>query len=155
MSQGIYAPGVSNSHAIGGKTINGQNALFVSIIGSVSASAVTAARAAAILTNGYVASAAIDVSTSNQVIFFINFTKGSLTDADVKVEFSPDGTNWYQETLAALSGDTSTETLGIHTYSADGAYRLPIEVAEKYIRISAIGNGTVTGSSMTIKMIQK
>lgn len=153
MSQGIYAPGVTNAHAIGGQTINSKNALNVAIVGNTSASAITAARAAAILTNGYVASAAIDVSTSNQVIFFINFTIGSLTDADLKVEFSPDGTNWYQETYAVISGDTSAETLGIHTYGASGAFRLPIEVAEKYIRISAIGNGTVTNSSMTIKMI--
>lgn len=155
MSQGIYAPGVANAKAIGGETINGKNALNVNIVGSVSGSTSVAARAAAILTNGYVASSAIDVRAYTQAIFFLDFTKGSLTDLDVKVEFSPDGSDWYQETFELIAADTSDETLGIHTYIATGKYRLPVEVASEYIRISAVGNGTVTSSSLKITMIAK
>ncbi len=112
-------------------------------------------RAAAILTNGYVAGSAIDVSAYDQIVIYAEFTKGSLTDLDIKVEFSPDNTIWVQETFASILGDTSTETLGIHTYSATGNYRLPVEVADKYVRISAIGNGTVTSSSLALTVIGK
>lgn len=147
--------GLANTRGISGSTINSKNCLDVNIVGSSANVTPVAARAAAALTNSYVASSAIDVRNASQVIFFIAFTIGSLTDADIKVEFSPNGTTWFQETFAAIDGDTSTETNGVHTYAATGNYRLPIEVAGEYIRISAIGNGTVTGSSMAITMIAK
>lgn len=112
-------------------------------------------RASAILTGAYVPGTTIDVSALTQLVAFLQFTKGSLTDMDVKVEFSPDGTIWAQETFVSIVGDTSTEILGIHTYSADGTYRLPIEVCEKYVRISPIGNGNAAGSLLAVTVIGK
>lgn len=154
---GVIHPsfGLENARGISGSTINGKNCLDVNFVGSSASATTVVTRAAAILTNGYVTADAVDVRSNSQVIFFITFTKGSLTDLDLKVEFSPDNTTWVQETGSLLSGDTSTETNIVHTYSATGSYRLPIEVAAEYIRISAIGNGTVTGSSLAIKMIAK
>ena len=37
------------------------------------------------------------------------------------------------------------------TLTATGAYRIPIQCNDRYIKVSAKGTGTVTNSSMTIK----
>jgi hypothetical protein len=108
-------------------------------------------RAAAILTNSYVAGTVIDSAHEyNQLIVLVDFTKGSLTSGEIKVEFSPDGTTYYQETFQAVSTGTATETLGVHTIAADGKYRISIPIMDRYIKISANGTGTVTSSSMAI-----
>ena len=64
-----------------------------------------AVRAAAILTNAYVSGDIItDAQSYNQLILEGYFTKGSLTDAQIKIEFSWDGTNYTQETYFIYSG---------------------------------------------------
>jgi len=114
-------------------------------------------RSAAILTNAYVAGTVIGTnegpSTYNQLIVYIDFTIGSLTDAQVKIEFSHDGTTYYQETFDSISSTTNTESLGVHKFAGTGKYRLAIPIKDNYIKISAIGTGTVTSSSMTIDAI--
>jgi len=111
-------------------------------------------RASAVLTNAYVAATDIDaadnVSLYNQFILLIKFTIGSLTDLDIKVEFSHDGTTWYQETFENISGAESTESLGHHTYAATGNYVLAVPLKYNKIRVSAIGNGTVTSSLLQL-----
>lgn len=119
-------------------------------------------RASAVLTNAYVVGTILDgpsgvgMHLMNQLMLYINFTIGSLTSASVKVEFSNDyvaGVNpgtWFQETFQAVSAGVATETLGVHTLTATGLYRLAINIKDKYIRVSAIGTGTVTNSLMDI-----
>jgi len=119
-------------------------------------------RNAAILTNAYVAGTILDGPTTvgmhlmNQLNLYIDFTKGSLDSVSLKVEFSNDyvaGVNdgtWYQETFESVSGGVATDTLGVHTISATGKYRLLINIKDKYVRVSAIGTGTVTSSSLSI-----
>ena len=107
-------------------------------------------RSAAILTTSYVAATVLDTALQNQVIFLISFTKGSLTTAEVKVEFSYDGTTYFQETSRAISGGTSTDTVLEHSYGATGNFVLDLPIMYRYVKISAKGTGTVTNSSMTI-----
>lgn len=108
-------------------------------------------RSAAILTTSYVAGTVLDSTHEyNQLILLVDFTIGSLTSLEVKVEFSPDGTAYYQETFQAVSAGTATESLGAHTMTATGKYRITIPIMDKYIKISAKGTGTVTSSSATI-----
>jgi len=114
-------------------------------------------RAAAILTGSYVAATTITPNDNcqrfNQLILYIDFTKGSLTDCDIKVEFSHDNSAFYQETFSSISGDTSTETAGIHTIAATGKFRIAIPIKDNYIKVSAIGNGTTTNSSLKIDAV--
>lgn len=109
-----------------------------------------AVRASAVLTNGYVAGTILDVSEANQVSIFIDFTIGSLTSASVKIETSPDGTNYFQETFDAISAGVNTESAGTHLLGATGTYVLNIPVMAKTMKISAIGTGTVTNSLMAV-----
>jgi hypothetical protein len=119
-------------------------------------------RTAAILTNAYVAGTVIGGETTgeksktneyNQLILYVTFTIGSLTSASIKVEFSNDNSTYYQETAMSISGGTVTESLAIHTISASGNYRICIPMNDRYVKISAIGTGTVTSSSMGIKAV--
>lgn len=111
-------------------------------------------RAAAILTNSYVAGTVIGpVQNQDQLIVYYQATKGSLTDIDIKVEFSPDNTTWYQETAEAVSGEEATLNPLHRTIDATENGRFLVDIADRYIRISALGNGTVTSSSLTIDAV--
>ncbi len=107
-------------------------------------------RSAAILTTSYVAATVLDTALQNQVIFLISFTKGSLTTAEVKVEFSYDDITYFQETSRLISGSTSADTALEHSYNATGNFVLDLPIMYRYVKISAKGTGTVTNSSMTI-----
>lgn len=111
-------------------------------------------RAAAVLTNSYVAGTVLsECSGYNQLMVLASFTIGSLTDCQIKIEFSNDGTTYYQETFDSISSGTNTESLGVRKLTATGNYRFAVPVRDRYIKISAIGTGTVTSSSLAITAI--
>lgn len=119
-------------------------------------------RSSAVLTGSYVAATVLgpqggvpgaDPVANNQLALLISFTIGSLTSAEIKVEFSNDGTTYYQETSSSVSSGTSTDSLVTHTITATGNYRLLIPIVDRYIKVSAKGTGTVTSSLMAIDAI--
>jgi hypothetical protein len=114
-------------------------------------------RTAAILTTSYVAGTVLGptelVEANNQLNLYIAFTIGSLTDAQVKIEFSDDNTTWYQETAASYSTGVFTDAVAVHKYTASGNYRISIPIKDRYVKISSIGTGTVTSSSLGIKAV--
>lgn len=111
-------------------------------------------RAAAILTNSYVAGTVLtDVQEKNQLEIEVQFTKGSLTNAIIKVEFSPDGVTYRQQTFGSISTGVKTLSLGTNLIAASGNYTISIPIKTKNIKISAIGTGTVTSSSMEINAV--
>ncbi len=126
-------------------------------------------RASAVLTNSYVAGVIIgkdlqpfsglqNLWENNQLILFVDFTKGSLTSASIQVEFSQDGTNWYLETFDSIGTPASslvtiTESAITRTFLATGKYRVAIKVMDNYMRISSIGTGTVTNSLLAIDAV--
>lgn len=117
-------------------------------------------REAAILTGSYVVASndeftPADVMSANQIILFVDFTKGSLTTAEVKIEYSNDGTTWFQESFGSVSSGTNTISLGENALGATGKYTIISDIAGKYVRVSAKGTGTATGSSMTIEAALK
>jgi hypothetical protein len=112
----------------------------------------TALRASSVLTNSYVNSSSIAASDNgeNQLILLVDVTLGSLTSIEIKVEFSDDNATFFQESFGAISGGADTLTLGEHTFTVDGNYRLPIPVMDRFLRIAAKGTGTVTSSLLAI-----
>jgi len=120
-------------------------------------------RSAAVLTNSYVAGNVLGPTSSgdfkvrcseyNQLKVIAKFTIGSLTDCDIKVEFSLDGTTYTQETTSSISSGEITESLAHHAIAADGNYEFNIPVNAEYIKISAVGNNTVTDSSLAIDVV--
>ncbi len=111
-------------------------------------------RTAAITTNSYVAGTVIEEAhLSNQLIVLAQVTLGSLDSVEIRVRFGPDNSTWYQETFQAIAAGTATETLGEHTIAANGNYRIPVEIKDRYIEIAVKGTGTVTSSSVAVSAI--
>lgn len=119
-------------------------------------------RTSTVLTSSYVAATtfapqgkgqALDPVSNNQLVLYVSFTLGSLTSAELKVEFSDNNTTFYQETTSSISAGTSTDRALEHTFTATGNYRIPIAIADRYIKVSVKGTGTVTNSLMAIDAI--
>lgn len=111
-------------------------------------------RAAAILTDAYVAGTILNECDSyNKLVLHCFFTKGSLTDAQIKVEFSYDGTNYVQETSGAISSGVQTDTLLVHKLNDTGNFEIKIPLDARCVKVSAIGTGTVTNSSLKINAL--
>jgi len=116
-------------------------------------------RAAAILTNSYVAGTVIsplsgaNPALRNQLNLLVSFTVGSLTSAEIKVEFSHDGTTYFQDTFESIVGGESTLSLGNYKLTATGNYIISIPIKFNYIKISAKGTGTLTNSSLKIQTV--
>lgn len=112
-------------------------------------------RAAAILTNSYVAGTVLEnCQNYNSLSLNIAFTKGSLTDCQIKIEVSKDGTNYLPLTVDAFTAGVNSPVSLIYKFTADASVstnQLPI--LTKYIKISAIGTGTVTSSSLAIDAV--
>jgi hypothetical protein len=108
-------------------------------------------RASAIPTASYVAGTVLEEThLLNQLILLISYTKGAETSLQVKVEFSPDNSTYYQETFSAISGGTDTDTLGVHQFTATGNYRLSIPIKDRYIKVSTKGT---TGSDFVGSLV--
>jgi hypothetical protein len=102
-----------------------------------------AGRAAAILTTGEVAGAALDLAQvhDSQISVDLAFTLGSLTNVIVRFYASMDGTTYDP----VYNGGTAiTETL---TASGERCYLLPALPGWKKFRVTVQGTGTVTSSS--------
>lgn len=132
-------------------------------------------RAAAILTNGYVAGTVLGAQSrdANQVItadevdqfnhlaLEVDFTLGSLTNVAIKIEFSEDNSSWYQLQKPSNSSGIISSQLAFYQIAASGSYYFDINAdffngggfKTKYIRISSSGVGTLTSSSLTINAI--
>ena len=111
-------------------------------------------RSAAILTNSFVEGTLLENANNyDQLQVLVQFTLGSLTSAEVKVEFSPDNSAFHQETFDSVSAGTNTISLGEHKMTASGNYRIAIPLKDRFIKISVKGTGTLTSSSMTIDAV--
>ncbi len=116
-------------------------------------------RDAAILTTSYVAADVLwlddnnTAQTLNQSVLFIDFTIWSLTSMELKIEYSDDSINYYQQSFIDISGWTATVSSWEYTFTSSGTYEISNPFKAKYFRASIIGTGTVTGSSCAIKGI--
>ena len=115
-----------------------------------------AVRASAVLTTSYVAGTVIDnCEAYNQLMIYFQFTKGSLTSLEIKVEFSLDGVIYCQEISESIATGVATMSAEYHqlTPSGDqnGVLSIPIKCSK--IKISAKGTGTVTSSLLKIDAI--
>lgn len=87
---------------------------------------------------------------TNQLILYIDYTRGVSTGMDMKIEFSADNSDWYTELET-----TSTQEAIIHKsksrrFTEDIKGRIAIPVSDPYVRISVVAIGTAAGSSVGI-----
>lgn len=119
-------------------------------------------RSSAILTGSYVAGTAIGTAPNqqdipyknNELLLLISLTIGSLTTADIIVEFSTDATDWYQESYEQVpTAGVSAVVPYTRSFAATGNYRIAIPIKDRYIRVSSKGTGTATGSLLAIQAV--
>ena len=97
--------------------------------------------------------AQIDIDAMQQLVLYIRYTVGSGESSNVLnmvIDFSPDGTNFYQEATEAVSTSTITEYQATRQFTGTSAstaysFRVAIPVADlKRIRIAFSETGVVT-----------
>jgi len=115
-------------------------------------------RDSAVLTTGYVAGTVLGPTNGspalkNQLVVLVGFTIGSLTTAEIKVEFSHDGTTYFHQTVSSVGASISTDTPLVHQLGASANLELEIPIKANYIKISVKGTGTVTNSLMSVKAV--
>ena len=116
-------------------------------------------RDAAILTTSYVAADILWLDDNNrsqelnQSVLFIDFTIGSLTSLELKIEYSDDGVNYYQQSFIDISWGTATVSLWEYTFTETWSYEIANPFKAKFMKVSVKGTWTVTSSSCAIKWI--
>lgn len=124
-------------------------------------------RASAVLTTSYVASSMVDVGNCNEVVLYVAFTKGSLTTAELKFQFSPldrpvesTDADWYDYPISnTAAGSTSSDEflapLRVYVQQLDttGNKMFPIPAKARKFRVKAKGTGTVTSSLLAIRCV--
>lgn len=119
----------------------------------------TQVRAAAVLTNSYVASSSADLANFNQAEVMMDLTFGSLTSVEAIVEVSQDNTNWYVRLISdpPSSGTEATYPRVIQLTAANFTgytkMTIPFPVAARYARCRFKGTGDVTGSSLAATIV--
>jgi len=108
-------------------------------------------RASAPLTTSYVAGAPIDVEDFGMLVLLVKYTMGTGESANsvvLKVEFSADGTNFYQQTNNAATAElreyTFTAQSGPGTYDSI-AIVLPVAAVTR-VRVSAKEKGVASNA---------
>ncbi len=114
-------------------------------------------RSASSLTTSYVAGTVISfdglVDSKNQLIVNYDLTLGSLTSAELIVEFSADNSDYFQETFGKITDGVEVDTPGYHQFIVSGKGRIPIEIKDRCIKISVKGTGDISGSSMRVMAV--
>lgn len=91
----------------------------------------------------------------NVVVLHVDFTKWSLTSAEIKVEWSTTGSSddYFQRTASTIS--SWADSIDFHEMSIDTTwkYEIILPIFADYIRVSVKWTWTVTGSSMAIKAL--
>lgn len=105
-------------------------------------------RSSAVLTGSYVAGTVIDeVHRMNQITLICDYTQGSATSLEIKVEVSKDKSEWYQEVNVGTASGTNTIYVSEYTYTGgDTKFSLELPVNANYVRVSFKVTGTATGS---------
>lgn len=120
----------------------------------------TTLRSSAVLTTSYVAANVIQVQNKNQAHIQVNFTIGAATDGRIKIEFSEDNSDFYQETYldiaaGSAAGAVWSTPIYLHEYilPATGKYNIPVPINCQYIKISAKATTSAVGTLCSIYLV--
>lgn len=98
-----------------------------------------------------VATKSFKIAGFSKANFDISYTMGATetsNTAEIKLEHSPDNINWYRYVTDTTSGGTST--LAVREWTITGVnadvlkFSLPVDIFDRYIRISIKESGVVT-----------
>lgn len=107
-------------------------------------------REASTLTTAYVTSEAIYIEGADNIGILVSFTLGNSDGCRIKIEFSYDEVNWYQEPNYTISG--SDEIYKPITKKLESSMNIQIDfpVANRFMRISATALTSGSGTSLAL-----
>ena len=94
---------------------------------------------------------AMDGKNCNKLVLYLDVLMDDASSIDVKVLFSDTNltsTIWYPRTTGTIAAGINTLSAYYERITADGQYRIPIDIMDKYIKIKVMGNGDCAGSSL-------
>ena len=107
-------------------------------------------RAAAALTTSYVTSNSFNIQGANQLQLLVSFTKGDSDGCRLKIEFSEDGSSWYQESIVEYSSGDANHSPLARKIEDSANLVLSVPTSASFLRVSgqAITSGTSTSLSV-------
>ena len=95
---------------------------------------------------------ALVVSTGdkNQVAFNTDFTQGSSTGTQIKVEFSADMVDWVQQSSQSVAGGIITYTPYVHQFVSEAPLEIEFPVSQPFMRVSALALTSATNAELGI-----
>ena len=110
-------------------------------------------REAAALTTSYVVSDSFNIQGANQLQLLVSFTKGDSEGCRIKIEFSPDGSNWYQESRISdfLTTDDAEHEPVIRKILDSGNISISVPISTCFFRASSMALTSGTGTSLSIR----
>jgi hypothetical protein len=93
------------------------------------------------VTAAYQYSGAVNISAFGQVVCYINFDVGAASGVNIKFQFGPDGTNWYEEEgVRSINGGGDLNTVEVfRQYLISEDRRIAFPVLDDWIRVGAQG----------------
>jgi hypothetical protein len=109
-------------------------------------------REAAALTTTYAASDSFNIQGANQLQLLVSFTKGDSDGCRLKIEFSEDETNWYQESMVSEFPSVNDVKHTPITRKIEDSANLVISVpvSSSFFRVSAHAISSGANSSLSI-----
>ena len=108
-------------------------------------------REAAELTTSSVTSERFNIQGANQLQLLVSFTKGDSDGCRLKIEFSEDEANWYQESEYSVyeTGDVRHEPI-FRKIESSSDIVVSVPVSASFFRVGAAAIGSGTGTSLSI-----
>jgi hypothetical protein len=98
-----------------------------------------------------VVSSVMNIEGANQLQLLVNFTAGSSTGVLLKVEYSENQIDWYQETMADFLSSTLLEHLPItRKITSTSKAKIALSVSSSYVRVTATALNNETGVVISI-----
>jgi len=98
-----------------------------------------------------VTSDSFDIRGANQLQLWVSFTKGKSGGCRLRIEFSEDGVNWYQESEYSVDaiGDVRHKPAYRNIQSSSNII-ISIPISACFFRVSTAAIGSGTGTSLSI-----
>lgn len=108
-------------------------------------------REAAPLTTSYAASNSFNIQGANQLQLLVSFNKGDSEGCRLKVEFSEDEINWYQESAYTISQDIyAIHKPAYREIQSSSDIIISVPLSATFFRVSAAAITSGNGTSLSV-----
>jgi len=108
-------------------------------------------REASELTTDYAESSSLNIQGANQLQLLVSFTKGDSEGCRLRIEFSEDESEWYQESTYNLSENIyAIHTPAYREIQSSANIVISVPISATFFRVSAKAMVSFTSTSLSI-----